>query len=76
MRKYKILLVVFALAAAGCSAGVQASYQPPFAPIKFSIDSSGEIAISTEAKIVTALGTFAVEGKGAAALAPDPMKPC
>lgn len=73
MNASKILIFVLALvlACAGCTVGAQTSYQPPFAPIKFSIDTSGQVAFSTESQIVTTFGTFAIEGKGAASLVPE-----
>lgn len=62
------LAVLSMLLATACTPpppGFKAKYTLPGLPVSFSIDNNGEISINGEAKLVTFLGTFAIEASDA-----------
>lgn len=51
------------------------AYQPPFSPIRFSIDTDGKIKVTVEAMIVSPLGTIAAGGGIYKDMAGRPLPP-
>src|SRR2546421_84236 len=63
-------IIFFLSSCGGPSVNVGVTYKPPFAPIIFTIDSSGNISIQGDASIVTAIGTFSLTADVSAKLQP------
>lgn len=64
-----LLMLALALALAGCGdpgADVTVSYTLPFAPVTFSLNSSGHISVSLTGKFVSEIGEFDVTAEGGA----------
>lgn len=64
-----LTVALAALSLTGCSAldGSNATYRPPFVPVEFAIDTTGEITVSAGRTVVTPWGTFGVKAE----LSPD-----
>src|SRR5688500_9609666 len=45
---------------AACDSSASVGYRPPVLPVKFVLDSSGNISVEGEASIVTFLGEFSI----------------
>jgi len=64
--------IIFFLSSCGQAApSVGVSYTPPFAPITFTIDTSGTISVQGNLSIETPVGTFALEANVADTLQPE-----
>lgn len=71
---FLIPMITMILFVSGCgdfSASGGVSYQPPFAPIIFTLNSNGIITIQGNASIVTPLGTFAIDANVSDTLQPE-----
>lgn len=53
------------LALTGCSAlgGSNVTYRPPFVPVEFAIDATGEVSVSAGRNVVTPWGTFGLKAQ-------------
>src|SRR5437588_3683617 len=75
VRTIFLLIIVMGIASftssCGATGSAGVSYTPPFVPVTFSIDSSGNISVHVAASIVTELGTFSVSGGASASLKAD-----
>src|SRR6185312_14438550 len=54
------LLILLACGIAGCQTTAAVGYKPPFLPIKFVIDTNGDISIEGDASLATPVGEFSV----------------
>ena len=63
-----ITLVVFI---SGCNQTVGFAYTPPFIPITFHINTSGNISLSVSGSIITEVGTFALDAETSSSVQPQ-----
>jgi hypothetical protein len=64
-----VLLLPFLLSA--CALGAAVGFRPPFVPIRFSIDTAGNINLADSQSVTTPLGTFSVEENASQNLKPE-----
>ena len=66
-----VTTLLFASGCGGPTASGALSYQPPFAPVTISIDTSGNFSIQPKASINTEWGTFSLSASISATLQPE-----
>lgn len=61
--RWCLAIVLPLLATAGCERAGSATYRPPFVPVEFAVDTTGEVGISAGREVVTPLGTFGLKAQ-------------